>query len=180
MKPALDTKLTKLNAAYRAATPAQRRVMIAQDALAQLKAKRFRSQRGCWTEVELRGGESPDPCEPLQPLLHKATTRCHCCGAGAIFLSYVRLNNQASDTSGHSFYDIQWATKWPDDNLRLIEMAFEFGRGGIRDTGCFRLEKAAAAINFTASHEDDDQRLMSILTNIIANKGTFNPMKKTK
>ncbi len=45
------SKINKLNAEFKKATKAQKRVMIAQDVLAQLKAKRYVAESGCWVQA---------------------------------------------------------------------------------------------------------------------------------
>ena len=43
-------EINKLNAEFKKANKAQKRVMIAQDVLAQLKTKRYVAESGCWVQ----------------------------------------------------------------------------------------------------------------------------------
>lgn len=167
----VEQQIQKLNAAYQAATPAQRRVMIAKDALAQIAAKRYIPTSGTWCEVRDKDGdEIPYNDDPLQPILHQPQTQCDCCGVGAIFLSYVRFANKATTSDGMGYTDIRHITDWPADNLRLIELAFEHGHGC--HTAHNYDEDIVAQF---ADGEDETGRLQQILRNIIKNHGTFKP-----
>lgn len=162
-----------MNAAYAKASPAQRRKMIARDALSQLKAEKFQAVTGVWSEVLDSDGEHPNYYEPLQPFLLKRGTTCECCGAGAIFLSYVRLANNAEYKDREGLCSIQQKTDWPIDNLRLIELAFEEGEGHCSASN----EEEWEAVHFGEDYYDDaTARLNAILKNIVKSKeGLFTP-----
>lgn len=165
--------IAQLNAAFKKAKPEQRRVMIAKDALKQLKAEKFIASPGTWAAVRYSSGASPHSRDALQPILLKPGISCKCCGAGAIFLSHVRLANEAAYGAGGAFSLIQNATQWPVDNLRLIELAFEGG------DGCHTAEDGNddAAVDFGGDYEEPTNRLIAILRNVIANNGTFDPSR---
>lgn len=167
-KAAIEAKIKRSNRKFQAATPPQRRVLIAKDALAQIMAGRFDPVSGLWTDVIRRQGVCD--FEPLQPILLQKGTQCKCCGVGSLFLSYVRLNNSATLNDGDDFTDIERVTNWPHDNLRLIELAFESGRG--RCLANNSQENKAASFQYGEPHEC---RLVAILKNIIKNNGTFKP-----
>lgn len=164
--------IERINAAYAKASPAQRRKMIARDALKQLQAEKFTAVEGIWAHVFDKDDCMPGRHDPLQPVLLKKGTTCECCGAGAIFLSYVRLANNATYGDGDGLYSIQQKTDWPEDNMRLIELAFEGGTGLCRphDTA------EQAAVDFGFDYNSPTKRLNAILKNIAANKeGLFTP-----
>lgn len=169
----IKQQIKRRNTAYTKATPAKRRVMIARDALAQLKNKTYRAKPGIWCEVYVDGMEA-DGYKPLQPLLLSTDEEvsCQCCGVGSLFLSYVRLNNKAQYHHGWSFWDIAEKTGWPEANLNLIEIAFEVGRGRNQWlTG----ENEHEARYFGKKYTNPTERLEAILKNIVTNKGTFKP-----
>lgn len=47
-------KTDKLNEKFKKATKAQKRVMIAQDVLAQIKTKRYVAESGCWVQPNIK------------------------------------------------------------------------------------------------------------------------------
>lgn len=151
----LETKIKKLNTAYRKASPARRRVMIAKDALGQIKARKFVPVSGLYVKAP---NCYVDPFEPLQPvLLSPDAPVCDCCAKGAIFLSYVRLANNHTGSPhwiAHSDLIRTIGKQWPRPNLNLIERYFEDGDG---------------------SRADDRKRMLHVLNNVIKNKGTFKP-----
>lgn len=175
----------QLNAAYQKASPSERRVLIAKDALKQLKAEKFRAVSGVWADVG-NAGICPMLSDPLQPFLLKRGTKCECCGVGAIFLSYVRLANNATYEDGNDLLSIVDATGWPKDNIRLIELAFEMGKGGCgpHSDNDWRAVIFGRDIDSDTEHdsspvlesEKDHARLVAILKNIAASKdGLFHP-----
>lgn len=172
-KKKIPRSTKQLNAAYAKATPAQRRKMIARDALSQLKAKKFRAKNAVWAKVRDSNWETPNYYEPLQPFLLKQGTTCECCGAGAIFLSYVRLANNAEYRDREGLSSIQRKTDWPIKNLRLIELAFEEGNGHCTAIN----EKERKAVHFGEDYDDaPTERLNAILKNIVKSKeGLFTP-----
>lgn len=194
MKSQTKMKSTaQLNAAYQKASPSKRRVLIARDALKQLKAEKFRAVSGVWAGVEQEDGNGNISCpmddDPLQPLLLNPKTKCTCCGVGAIFLSYVRLANNATYSDGYDLQLITDATGWPRYNIRLIELAFERGHGACSPYD----EDDLRAVVFGKDVDSDTERngsndrpeladdngharLVAILKNIAASKdGLFHP-----
>lgn len=165
-----EAQIKRLNRKYQNSTPAQRRVLVARDALEQVRSATYKVKRGIWCEVSHRNGKEVDWSAPLQPFLHAPMTQCTCCGVGSLFLSYVRLNNNATSCDGGSFQSILNKTEWPRQNLRLIELAFEMGGGCIRSNT--DAEKRAAAFGTDLQAEAS---LEKILLNIIKNNGTFKP-----
>lgn len=169
----IDAKIKKANAIYKRSTAAQRRVLIAKDALKQIAARKMIASCGIWTDVRVAGSDVLDDAgEPLQPILHRPDTKCHCCGVGAIFIGYVRLNNNAMVMDGWYYEDIRRVTGWPSDNLRQIEIAFEKGCGRHAEIHNAKDRKARG---FGLRYEESEDRLVAILKNIVRNKGLFQP-----
>lgn len=168
----IDAKIKKANTVYKRSTPAQRRVLIAKDALNQIAANKMIARCGVWTDVRVGGSDVIDEAqEPLQPILHRPDTKCHCCGVGAIFLGYVRLNNNAKVDDGWYYEDMRRVTGWPADNLRHIEIAFEKGCGRHEE---MRNANDRKAREFGLRYEEPEDRLIAILKNIVRN-GLFKP-----
>lgn len=178
----LELKIKKLNAAYKKASPAQRRVMIAKDALAQIERGKIRPESG--TYVYLRNGHTIGYDTPLQPaLLKDSPITCDCCAKGALFISCVRLSNRYNgNPSGIGSGGINSLVNWPAGNYEDIEAAFELWHGDAGyDTGGYSTSyswvRKWEEKYPEGGHEEDRDRLVAILKNIIRNRGLFNKNK---
>lgn len=172
------------NEAYAKATPAERRIIITKDALAQIKAKQVYVQRGTYLNLST---------EPLYNAFNKGwkffqrfsrnknkpavqrQDECVACAKGTLFLSAMRcgadidVNNQSAS---NGFAD------WPADNWHLIETAFETSATDLKARKAnyaIRESNTTKALCFGASYEDSEDRLVAILNNIIDNNGLFVP-----
>jgi len=189
----MSRKLTKLelrikaeNQRFEKLPKQQQRIEIAQDVLAQLRAKKFVAQQGTYVSVDnlLKAGqnESIDLSVPLTQ-----AESCTVCGIGGLFVSAVckadKLSVEEADgvDLGGNFDmagDIAYAYLkqfFSQEQLELIECAFE-GEPSFQelaDSG-----DVYDAVEFTEGVEDDDTRLRLIMENIIVNKGRFVPSKK--
>lgn len=157
---------------------AEQRVIIAKDALNQLRAEKFIAQNGVYVGGEL-SHELDMACksdeDQARPLLLKTKVRCRVCAKGALFLSTIRKYNKAT-VADVLCDDFHVAEKiFGDKMFNQIEAAFEqwdhtkspdFEGAG---------EPAGAAYTFGIKYSDDTERLVAILKNIIKNKGTFKP-----
>lgn len=147
-------------------TKAERRVAIAKDVIAQLKTKRFKATRGT-----VLGGISDKIIEgdyltaQLCDVLPKFK-KCHVCARGAIFISAVeRFNNYTGEDFDADWVDGASLRYFTKSQLDMIECAFEgwgqfFGDAKIRGGA--------------------EDRMCSIMKNIIANEGTFRPETAAK
>jgi hypothetical protein len=162
----------KSSLAYEKATAAQRRVMIAEDALAQLKMGRFMATPGTYVSARGLARESKIEDEvQLNTLLHNSALKssCNVCARGALLLSAVRHRNDCTidnygETSEESF------VKEFEDQQEVIEAAFEDYELDSEDGG-----ENKWCEKFLSKKERDNAttRLELILKNIIRNKGTF-------
>ena len=90
-------KIKNINAEFKKANKAQKRVMIAQDVLAQLKAKRYVAESGCWVQanynptVTLAEIKYDDSVQEL--FAEKTIESCNVCALGGLFMSCTNLNN---------------------------------------------------------------------------------------
>lgn len=184
--------IKKSNAKFAKATPAQKRVLIAKDVIAAIKAKTINPAEGVWCARsdgkslynETQGGEQ------LSKLIGK-NVQCDVCALGALFVCTVRrFNNlEAGIVSNYQVSDIYEIDSYLYDffsreQIRLIEIAFEGGRGAmIADSP---LDNKVAAIfssrGLTTAREveeytelDADEKLLIIMKNIIKNNGKFVP-----
>jgi hypothetical protein len=160
---------------------AEQRVIIAKDALAQLKAERFIAQAGVYVGAELfddleKRSDFNDDAQAKPLLLKKETVPCRVCAKGALFLSAVRKYNKA--TIDDIACDVMTVAEniFGKKQFDQIEAAFEQWEetksNNYEDSDGIPAPKAYA---FGMKYNDDTERLEAILKNIIKNKGTFKP-----
>ena len=177
-------KTDKLNEKFKKATKAQKRVMIAQDVLAQIKTKRYVAESGCWVQPNIKAAceKNLKDEDSVQELFAKKKIKsCNVCALGGLFMSCTNLNNNTTVEDlkkefyiGDFVYDDSKISNglnriFTRKQLILIESYFEGGEGYFKGDN----EKTLA---FLANY-DDDERLEMIMQNIIDNDGTFKPDK---
>jgi hypothetical protein len=178
------SKIKKLNAEFKKASKAQKRVMIAQDVLAQLKAKRYFAESGCWVQPNIKAAceknlKDEDSVQEL--FAAKKIESCNVCALGGLFMSCINLNNNTTVEDlkkefyiGDFVYDDSKISNglnriFTQKQLILIESYFEGSQGYFKGDN----EKTVV---FLESY-NDDERLEMIMQNIIDNDGTFKPNK---
>ena len=223
----VQAEIARRKALFAAADDAGKRVLIAQDVIAQVNRGRFTAKTGDWmvplpanpekyaTKVqqrhdleilndpdhwdynEIRSGVAVEyatnesKCdESLQlALLGGEIENCQCCALGSMFLSCTLFNNQAKVSETMTGLGIAILedrvfsnglnTIFSDDQLALIEAAFEGGGGHILRALAPRfdedLELFSKLERFVNNCEDPKDRLIAIMQNIIHNGGEFKP-----
>lgn len=189
----IAAEVEKRNQIFAAASPEEKRMLIAKDVIEQIKAKRFKPTSGTWVRPKMKNGrfidveDRFDGEESLRELfIGKRIPACDCCALGAMFMSCTTYNE------GTTVDDFERETDWgfedkvmkgrlsngltgffSVDQLRLIETAFEGG------DGAFTAEdddaEAQKAVRWYEDMSRDDKRMVAIMENIIANNGTFVP-----
>jgi len=186
----LTMKTNQLNEEFKKATKAQKRVMIAKDVLAQIKAKRYFPESGEWVEP-LWSGDQKSMDIKLNPnssikdaFKSKAINSCRVCALGGLFMSCTNLNNNTTvqDLKDETYIGDLVADDdkisnglnriFTQKQLMLIEIYFEGSQGYFRDN----LSSDEKAETFLENYSDDE-RLEMIMQNIIDNNGTFKPSK---
>jgi hypothetical protein len=188
-------EVARRNRLFAKATPAGKRVLIAEDIIAQIKAKRFRPKAGVWVNpVNEKNTENIEldikfnGTAPVRELfLEKKIPACECCALGALFMSCTLYNNQTTvnDFTKEVILDFQETVEdgkftngltgfFSRAQLKLIEIAFEGGYGAF-DTDRMSNTKALRVVSWEEKLPDDQKRLVAIMNNIINNKGTFVP-----
>lgn len=175
----------KRNAAFKAASKAEKRVLIAKDVLAQLKAGKYAADPGNWATVKAPSSDIEKSTE-VCTIIDDPRSECSCCALGALMLSEIRLNDnlkvgkvdEDAIYNGEVQIDHNGAGDrlnryFSDKQLRLMEIAFEQGGGSCqaRTEEEFRAEKKYD----DDRHEDADARLVKIMKNVVKNGGTFKP-----
>lgn len=176
--------IRKANRAYNKATPAQRRVLIAQDVLLRLKKGQIRVETGVFVEPLTETDNNN-----LQEVVHGGL-RCSACVIGSLFLSAVAYRNQYNLLHGDmvsSSDPLRKLKEFSPEQRRLIELAFERGEGyhqieypGAAQSVEHTPERALAA-KWAYAHDlefDSSDRLIALMENIIRNKGRFDPSER--
>jgi len=186
-------------------------VKIARDVLEQLRLNRFKAKQGSYCLIT-RGSEFrhyvdqySDPKERRESFKTAfktdETLRCDVCALGALFTSFVHINNVftvgqvVQPKFGRMFGALEGA--FTVRELMLMEYVFEEGERGIlegkvlnpsydefeEDTARFRgqvftftRKELLRAMNYGqrySGEDSSDQRLRLIMLNVIRNKGRF-------
>lgn len=193
-----NERIKKMNAEFEAMTPEQKRVAIAKDVLASIAAKRFNVTTGHWVDFGRAVGNHNDWAirAPAGQQLHevfyreKLTEKCDVCALGSLFLCAVERADKltVAKAAGYDWGDLdeqvslghklrctlvfdyleQWFSM---DQLRLMEIGFEMGRGQFRTSD--EVEEKVAA--FYLMVRQPSERLRGIMENVVRNNGEFNP-----
>jgi hypothetical protein len=191
----VTAEIANRNKLFAKATPAEKRVLIAQDVISQIKAKRFKPKSGVWVQIvdakNTRDIEIDDEfsfnkdASVRELFLEKKIPACECCALGALFMSCTLYNNQTTvqnfvDEVQFDFEENVEVGKFTNGltrffsrpQLKLIETAFEGGYGAFRSPSA---KTMAHLVRWEEKLPDDQKRLVAIMNNIIDNKGTFVP-----
>lgn len=181
--------LKERNREFRKAKKAEKRVMIAQDVLAQIKARRYEPAIGNWVDFSTGVNRGSGVC--LQEAFEtKAIDTCKVCGVGSLIMSAINCGNSVTENEDDpefgyasngtlrrlSYDSIGKVSSslekyFSKDQIRLIELAFELG-GGYFFT---EEEIDVRAVKFGKKYTSAKGRLKAIMENIIANQGKFTP-----
>ena len=190
-----NRRVTRENKAFQALSPAEKRVYIARDVLAQIALKKLVPSIGMWLTSDKPLYTEKDVAKDveLQDIL-KRTKQCEGCAIGGMFMCAVQTANQLKlsnlegvkifkeDQEDSPFYahldtDIEYEDAFKylskffsHDQLEMIETAFE------KDAGACHAGDDSAT--FVTEINDPSVRMELIMQNIIVNKGTFKPEKK--
>ena len=184
----METKTKNLNAEFKKATKAQKRVMIAQDVLAQLKAKRYVAESGCWVQPNIHSAweQKLSHHDSVQELfIEQKIESCNVCALGGLFMSCTNFNNNtlledlydASSELGELIGEEEKLSNklnsiFSFNQLKLIESYFEANGGFFRD-----YDEDDRIEVFYNKYPSDKERLQLIMENIVENEGTFVPAK---
>lgn len=196
-------QIAERNRLFKTATRPEKRVLLAKDVIAQIKAKKIVPDVGRWVLVnELDNYEDPDEARKLgkqsaqKAILGADVQPCNCCALGGLFLSCTLFNNKTTVSELHNIgigEEIDTGEKFKNgldkifsaQQLRLIEIGFE-GRHGwsgdklpsqldVDDDGAYLSPSDQAALDFYEDNPNKSDRLVTIMKNIVANEGEFIP-----
>jgi hypothetical protein len=186
---------------------AEQRVLIAKDVLELLDANKIQTKSGkyLWTDAEfyLRTDDNDEPdheglvIERFRKEWAKEEPHCGVCQIGGLFVAALDIFNSLKlITVGFNDPDDAHMTKylkkwWSEHDLRVMECAFEGNWNGshsdqfIDEIDGELLPEVSAAFDFYESCTSwppltDEERMRSILGNIISNNGEFVPSQLPK
>lgn len=179
-------------------TKSQMRVEIAKDVISQINSKKLIPETGIWMYDPKLGSiddhienlidkamedEKNDTCrfEPFNARdFTKRVNRCKVCALGSIFVSAVNLYNGVEFKSGNeaceAFESLELSPLskyFSPHELSFIETCFE-GEDSAHWTDIDGKD-SAIAIAYNRSFPSSKSRLVSIMKNIVRNKGNFVP-----
>lgn len=193
-------QIAKSNKKFANATKAEKRVLIAQDVIAQIEAKIMIGASGNYVKnINLIEGSVWDMDDDGVKENYEKIASCNVCAMGACVMSVTKFNNKLLFSDTREIEDNKkaqglMAELFSKKQLYLIESAFE----GV-DDDCIRLainmgynpkqitdkEKEACNVFYThfgglpnhVSGGDvvETKRLLAIMKNIVKHKGTFKP-----
>lgn len=179
------------NDKFKNASKAEKRVMLAKDAIARIKMKQFEASTGTLADISLESYGDDGYKESFKTLIESnRVTSCAVCAKGGMLLSYVaRFNNLTAEDAGQVDMEdgvIERTLKeaFTKRQLDLMEVAFEGTTfkwtGELSDSA---IEKAEKFYRETGGFEDmsdwnveralSERRLLAIYQNIVDNKGNF-------
>lgn len=176
-------RVKRANAAFAKMTPAQKRVQIAKDVIAQLDAKKIVAEYGSWLSPDGQQWFRAEADQQVRDFIG-STTSCEACALGSIFMCAVTRADELkvadlaetgdpdnSGKTGVSEEDVfGYLERFFDhDRLQEIETAFEGGRGVTMHS------KAARDWRLTLGDIPEPATVMrAIMANIIKHRGQFN------
>ncbi|HEY6019427.1 MAG TPA: hypothetical protein VIY48_05850 [Candidatus Paceibacterota bacterium] len=167
--------VAKSNLEFARATKTQKRVIIAKDVIAAIRASWLTPKTGTYLEIE------GDPEAVVDVTKGTDITECNACALGSVFVCAARRDQTIEldgDNDGQSEMRYKLAPYFDEDQLSLIETAFEsedyVGEPEYRKD-LDKEDKHDRATLLGAKYEDADRRLIAIMKNVIANNGTFKP-----
>lgn len=192
----IQADIKKSNAAYKKASPAQRRVMIAKDVIKRIEMEQFIVRRGAFTIITDEVARlNLDTRPSLQLLLHNPDYQdgiCKVCAVGGLFCSAVSFRNECNLAADGKIDDdvtpLRQLKEFSEEQKQLIELAFEHGSGYYKINSTYpgrrvnNTKQTRAARDWRFNHFDLDTEsytvLIAIMKNIIKHNGRFNPLVK--
>lgn len=194
-KSNLSAEFIKRNKIFKAASPAEKRILIAKDVITQIKNKTYIANEGTWVAInsidypEFNKIEKLDEQEQLCNLI-SPKVNCNVCGIGAAICSAIRFKNHLKvedylegNLDFNDIYDGLTKDKlgikriFSQQQLKLIEIAFEGEDGFFKaDDWLGDFKKGTLeykAQKFGKRFKNPNNRIIAIFQNIVDYKGLF-------
>lgn len=196
-------KIQEWNDYFNSLSSEGKRVAIAKDVIEQIEANKYVSLKGKYGSIKRNTLYEFSYDDSVQSIFDEVN--CNCCALGAMFMSNVKFNNQCTvNQVGKVDKIVKDLTNFfSAKQLIMIESAFEqwdwsdllrdeddddyysdiimdgiFSEESIITLNLDRhelIESIEKAYNFTKAIDNDEERLVKIMTNIIENNGEFIP-----
>lgn len=167
---------------FNALSPAEKRVAIARDVLAQLAAKRVIPKRNTWVGSARNEEDEFERRYSRGALVAEDAPVCYACGIGACFISAVRLGNRFNLVSagglGADHMSRVLSLFFSDEQFAAIEFVFEGGSGSTHRSDMewyFDPSEVDAFALLVNRQDSPSKRIRIICESIIANSGEFIP-----
>lgn len=182
-KQELSAYIQEKETQFQAASPAERRVLVANDVLLLLKEGQIKASCGSWFHLDQSLWEEMPATairRDLRSVLHQpaSTPICSACALGALFCSLVRYTDQFElspyygGTAILGDFKSYVSEHFSMEQICMIEIAFEIGNGRFHPA----LRRESEALQFgRLCHTNPTIRMAQIFQNIIDNEGDFLP-----
>jgi len=201
-----NRKVSRDNAYFETLKPAEKRVAIARDVLAQIALKRFKPVSGFWITTPGNKGDifnekdvKKDP--ELQSIFQK-TKQCDGCAIGGMFMCAVERSDKLKLSELECVKSFKEQVKYHDSHPNDVspklreeiseEDAFDYlGKFFSKDQlemievafeqgggAISKFDCNTEALQFVEKVEEPADRMKLIMQNIVVNKGKFCPDKK--
>ncbi len=182
----LTSVIKTRNKIFRAATKAEKRVLIAKDVLVMLKNRKYKAKRNNFAQLINTYSEPADK-SVQELLLDKNQVKCECCALGGLMTSCIGYVNDFN-VGDYWRKGIDWnggranagqkiLQFFSKAQLVLIEIAFERANGyyQVGDVEYGRDIELTYKAEIFAKGLSASDALTKIMKNIIDNNGTFVP-----
>jgi hypothetical protein len=144
---------------------ASKRVAVATDVIKQIRDRKYVATEGSYLTFEGQEFDDSRDLKLAERISEIEGPNCHVCALGSMILSKTRLFGSKisvwnADSRDGIFRDLK--KLFGEKQLTLIEDTFD---------GC-------SYSHYMYEYPDDNERLIAIMGNVVANKGTFVPEEK--
>lgn len=166
--------IAKANLAFARSSKSEKRVTIAKDVIAAIKASWLVPTTGTYLEVT-ESVATPDDVRKADEI-----TECNACALGSVFVCALKRDTTIEldgDNDGQYEMRSKLSPYFEEDQLDLIETAFESDEyvDGVDAQFLDKDDLDDRATILGAKYENADERLIAIMRNVIRNNGIFKP-----
>jgi hypothetical protein len=167
----VDTALKRLRKPinFKNLTPNQKRVAVAKDVIAALKARKIYPVHS-YGHVTLERYTTFEPNTELRSVLPKAKS-CEACAIGAVFLAVVGRDDAFKIDSGYCGRETHVVSWSRDDIVQRLQCLFSHEQLDL-------MEKVYELDGEEIGRNASEVRMVEIMKNVIRNNGTFKPTKR--
>lgn len=185
-------RIKDMNKEFLKASPAEQRMMIAEDVLARIAADNICPIKGFMfklaeysgaTDLEIDRARDAILQKQIKEYVNRDGSKCRVCAKGALFISLIgEINNMTFEEShllernannAQSMNHRKLSEYFDLEQLDLIEIAYE-GKSFINECADYYLIYKAKDF-YAKRFASDEERLEAIMLNIIENQGEFKP-----